>query len=341
MSVLMIDLEATKLTDADIDRIKHPAVAGIIIFSRNFENKNQLKALIDEVRSKKENLLIAVDYEGGRVQRFRQQFTILPAMRDLGYAYEKDSQQALVMSKKIGWLISKELGSVDIDFSFTPVLDIDYASSSIIGDRAFHHNQAIISELANALIEGLSLGGMQGVGKHFPGHGFIKEDTHLETAVDRRELDQIIQQDVGVFKETIKKNLYGVMSAHVVYEKCDKRPSTFSNFWINDVLKNTLNFDGLVFSDDLSMKAAVNYSPSISTRVNEAFLAGIDIALICNSPQDVDRVLEEIKSENYEILIKKLKKMRLDKKKNKISTFEGQSLKMIQDEVSFFTNHYN
>lgn len=232
MSVLMIDLEATKLTDADIDRIKHPAVAGIIIFSRNFENKNQLKALIDEVRSKKENLLIAVDYEGGRVQRFRQQFTILPAMRDLGYAYEKDSQQALVMSKKIGWLISKELGSVDIDFSFTPVLDIDYASSSIIGDRAFHHNQAIISELANALIEGLSLGGMQGVGKHFPGHGFIKEDTHLETAVDRRELDQIIQQDVGVFKETIKKNLYGIMSAHVVYEKCDKRPSTFSNFCV-------------------------------------------------------------------------------------------------------------
>jgi len=339
MSFLIVDIEASQLTSSDIRRIKHPSVAGIILFSRNYKNKNQLVKLIKDIRSVKENILITVDYEGGRVQRFKDQFTLIPAMRQLGFAYEKNKDQTLLLTKKIGWLISKELGEIDIDFSFTPVLDIDYASSSIIGDRSFHYQGAIISELAKALIDGLSMGGMQAIGKHFPGHGYIKEDTHLETAIDSRSYEEIKKHDIKVFMKTLDSNMSGIMTSHVIYEKCDKYPSTFSNFWINKILKQSLGFKGLIFTDDLSMSAAANFFPSITERLNKAFSAGIDIALICNA---FDRVDEALMNENWDYCEStsiKIKNMRLDKKKNDNCSFLGQSLNSIQEEVNFFTKN--
>src|SRR5210317_1471302 len=229
MSFLIVDIEASQLISSDIRRIKHPSVAGIILFSRNYKNKNQLVKLIKDIRSVKENILITVDYEGGRVQRFKDQFTLIPAMRQLGFAYEKNKDQTLLLTKKIGWL---------------------------------------------------SMGGMQAIGKHFPGHGYIKEDTHLETAIDSRSYEEIKKHDIKVFMKTLDTNMSGIMTSHVIYEKCDKCPSTFSNFWINKILKQSLGFKGLIFTDDLSMSAAANFFPSITKRLNKAFSAGIDIALI-------------------------------------------------------------
>lgn len=336
MSFLIVDLESTTLNKNDIEKIQHPNVVGIILFTRNFKTKSQLKKLVQDLRSYDKNLLVSVDYEGGRVQRFKEGFTPIPPMRLLGSEYEINKKNALLLAKKIGWVISKELGEIDIDFSFTPVLDIDYASSSIIGDRAFHFNCSVISELANSLIDGLFLGGMQAVGKHFPGHGFIKEDTHLETAIDSRKMEKIVNNDIKVFLDSIKSTMMGIMSSHVIYENCDKYPSTFSKFWINNFLKRTLNFKGLVFSDDLSMKAAIKFSPDITCRVNMAFDAGIDIALICNSPEDVSQVLRD-KNDFLEIDYKKLEIMRLNKVKNKNCTFMGQSLRDIQEEIANFT----
>ena len=309
----MIDLEALELTNSDIKRIKHPLVGGIILFSRNYENKFQLKELIISIRKIKKNILIAVDHEGGRVQRFHSDFTRIPKMSLIGKIYEKDKNRAKKIAKLIGWIIAEELAAVDIDFSFTPVLDIDYGSSSVIGDRAFHRNVKPVYELASYLSEGLGFGGMQSVGKHFPGHGFIKSDTHFEKGIDDRPLEKIQNNDMITFDRLIKTGIRGVMPSHIIYSSCDEKPAGLSKFWLQNQLRERLKFKGAIFSDDMSMKAAENSYNNITSRVHNALIAGCDMVLVCNDPNQVDILVNELKWVPDKESLKRIQSMKLNK----------------------------
>jgi len=313
MTCLMVDIEGLELFSNDIKRIEHPLVGGIILFSRNFKDKAQLKDLIISIRNVKHNLLIAVDHEGGRVQRFKNEFTSIPKMHAIGQIYQEDKNYANKIAKLTGWIISEELAEVGIDFSFTPVLDIDYGASSVIGDRSFHENIEPIIELASSLVEGLSFGGMQSVGKHFPGHGFIKADTHLESATDNRSLELIQNNDMLTFEKLIKIGIKGIMPSHIVYSSCDKNPSGLSRFWLQDQLRGRLKFMGAIFSDDMSMKAAEDSENNITLRVQNALIAGCDMVLVCNSPSEVDKLMEELKWKPDKTSIKRLQSMKLNK----------------------------
>ena len=317
MTCLMIDVASISLNSNDIRRIDHPLVGGVILFSRNYENREQLKSLVKSIREIKYDILIGVDHEGGRVQRFRDDFTQLPAMALLGNLFDEDPDEAIRIARLCGWLIAKELGDCDIDFSFTPVLDINYQSSSVIGNRAFHKEIQPIIYLATSLTEGLSEGGMQGVGKHFPGHGFIKADTHLEAGVDGRAFKDIKESDMLVFKTLIENGLEGIMPSHVIYSLCDDKPSGLSYFWLQEQLRKNLGFEGAIFSDDMSMQAAVFTEKDVTKRVLEALQVGCDMVLVCNAGEDVDIVLT-----NLDWLVSKeskfrIKSMGLNKKKNK------------------------
>ena len=316
MSCLMIDVASLSLDSNDIKRISHPLVGGVILFSRNYENKKQLKSLVKSIRKIKHNILIAVDHEGGRVQRFRDDFTQLPAMALLGSLFDKDPDEATRIAKLCGWLIAKELGGCDIDFSFTPVLDVNYESSSVIGNRAFHKEIQPTIHLANSLTEGLGQAGMQGVGKHFPGHGFIKADTHLEVGEDERAFEVIKESDMLVFKALIENGLKGIMPSHVIYSLCDDKPSGLSHFWLQDQLRKSLGFNGAIFSDDMSMQAAVFTEKNVTKRVLKALQAGCDMVLVCNAGEDVDIVLTHLDWPVSKKSQCRIKAMGLNKKKN-------------------------
>ena len=313
MTCLMIDIEGLGLIDSDIERIKHPLVGGIILFARNYQDKSQLIKLIISIRKIKQDLLIAVDHEGGRVQRFKDEFTNIPKMSTFGKIYQTDKKLANKIAKLSGWVIAEELAAIDIDFSFTPVLDIDYGSSSVIGDRAFHQDIDTICELASSLVEGLKFSGMQSVGKHFPGHGFIKADTHLECATDNRSLELIQNNDMLTFEKLIKIGIKGIMPSHIVYSSCDKNPSGLSRFWLQEQLRGRLQFMGAIFSDDMSMKAAEDSENNITLRVQNALIAGCDMVLVCNSPSEVDKLMEELKWKPDTASIKRLQSMKLNK----------------------------
>jgi len=313
MTCLMVDVEGLELVHNDIKRIEHSLVGGVILFSRNFKDKAQLKDLVISIRNVKHNLLIAVDHEGGRVQRFKHEFTRIPKMHAIGQIYQEDKNYANKIAKLTGWIISEELAEMDIDFSFTPVLDVDYGASSVIGDRSFHENIEPIIELASSLVEGLSFGGMQSVGKHFPGHGFIKADTHLESATDNRSLELIQNNDMLTFEKLIKRGIKGIMPSHIVYSSCDNNPSGLSKFWLQEQLRGRLQFTGAIFSDDMSMKAAEDSENNITLRVKNALIAGCDMVLICNSPREADKLMEELKWKPDTVSIKRLQSMKLNK----------------------------
>ena len=317
MTCLMIDIEGLSLINSDIKRINHPLIGGIILFARNYKNKSQLINLVKSIRQIKQNLIIAVDHEGGRVQRFKNEFTKIPEMKQIGKIYQKDKVYAKKIAKLIGWIIAEELAAIDIDFSFTPVLDVDYGSSSVIGDRAFHKEVEPISVLASSLVEGLNFGGMQSVGKHFPGHGFIKADTHTEVSIDDRSLETIQNNDMLTFNNLIKIGIKGIMPSHIIYSSCDQNPSGLSKFWLQDQLRNRLNFKGAIFSDDMSMQAAESSQKSITLRVQNALIAGCDMVLVCNSPNEVDKLIRELEWDINLESIKRLELMKLDRKKNK------------------------
>jgi len=319
MTCLMIDIEGLGLINSDIERIKHPLVGGIILFSRNYKDKSQLTKLIISIRKIKNNLLVAVDHEGGRVQRFKDEFTNIPKMSLFGKIYQKDKKLANKIAKLSGWVIAEELSAVDIDFSFTPVLDVDYGASSVIGDRAFHQDIDTISELASSLVDGLNVGGMQSVGKHFPGHGFIKTDTHLEVATDNRSLETIQKNDMLTFDRLIKKGVKGIMPSHVIYPSCDQSPAGLSGFWLQDQLRNRLRFEGAIFSDDMSMQAAKDSENNITLRVKKALLAGCDMVLVCNSPIELDKLLAELQWKPDIKSFKRLQLMRLNKARNNLT----------------------
>lgn len=284
---LMIDIAGIELTDLDRERLCHPLVGGIILFSRNYANREQLAALTEAIHALRQpRLLIAVDHEGGRVQRFREGFTRLPAMRTLGQLYDRDPQAALAAACDVGLVLASELRDCGVDYSFTPVLDLDYGPSRVIGDRAFHRDPAVVIALANALGEGLRQGGMGTCGKHFPGHGYVIPDSHVELPVDDRPL-LAMQEDLLPYRQL---PLDAVMAAHVIYDCVDCNTAVFSNKWIS-YLRNDLKFDGVVFTDDLSM-AGAGVVGDMLARVQTAWAAGCDMLLVCNAPDSVAQVLE-------------------------------------------------
>lgn len=279
---VMLDLESTRLTAEDKARLLHPLTGGVILFSRNYESAEQLTALTAEIHAlRTPQLLIAVDHEGGRVQRFRKDFTRLPAMRRLGEIWDRQPQRACHLAWQTGYVLAAELSTCGVDLSFTPVLDVDYGQSSVIGDRAFHRSPRAIGELAHNLMLGMKSAGMAAVGKHFPGHGHIQADTHFEIAIDNRTYAEIAKDDLVPFRQMIDSGLAGVMAAHVIYPGMDARPAGFSSFWLQNILRDELRFDGCIFSDDLSMRGTTGYG-SITERARSALQAGCDMVLVCN-----------------------------------------------------------
>ncbi|MFM2318468.1 MAG: beta-N-acetylhexosaminidase [Pseudomonadota bacterium] len=292
---LMLDLTGTTLTAEEVDLLAHPAIGGVIFFTRNYESIQQLTSLVKLVRMAAQRpLLLAVDHEGGRVQRFRRQFTVLPALARLGEQYATDPCAARQTAYRLGWLMAAELRVVDIDISFAPVLDLNYGSSQVIGDRSFHREPEIVSELAGAYINGMREAGMAATGKHFPGHGFVEADSHLAIPVDRRTQAQIMQTDVLPFARLIQQGLNAVMPAHVIYEQVDSQPAGFSSIWLQDILRGQLGFQGVIFSDDLSMEAA-GVVGGYAERAEAALAAGCDMILACNQRAGIIEILDRVK----------------------------------------------
>jgi beta-N-acetylhexosaminidase len=264
----------------------------VILFARNYASSAQLKALTAEIRAlRAPELLIAVDHEGGRVQRFREGFTPIPPMRTLGEAWDRDVAGAAREATRLGWTLAHELAAQGVDFSFTPVLDLDYGTSAVIGDRAFHRNPNAVAHLGAALVAGLAAGGMAAVGKHFPGHGFVAADSHVDVPVDGRELAALRAADLVPFGALVAAGLAGIMPAHVIYSAIDPHPAGFSRLWLREVLRGQLGFDGLIFSDDLGMAGARGAGDMVA-RAEAACAAGCDMVLVCNDPAGADEVLD-------------------------------------------------
>jgi len=293
---VMLDLSGLELTVAEKEMLRHPLAGGVILFARNFESTRQLAALTGEIRALREpQPLIAVDHEGGRVQRFHEGFTRIPPMRALGEGWGKNPSRARAAAEATGYVIAAELRSHGVDFSFAPVLDVDFGSSSVIGDRAFSDEPGVIAALAGAFVAGLTAGGAASVGKHFPGHGYVKADSHVAVPVDERGLGEIEAADLLPYRELIKQGLCGIMPAHVIYPEVDKRPAGFSPVWLKEVLRGRLGFGGMIFSDDLSMEGA-SVAGGVVQRAEAALAAGCDMVLVCNAPQAVAEVLDGLKA---------------------------------------------
>lgn len=288
---VVLDVKGTSLTADDRARLCHPLVGGVILFARNFESKAQVTALTREIRSlRAPPLLVSVDHEGGRVQRFRDGFTRLPPMRELGELWDLDVLGACKRATQIGRIIGSELRDVGVDLSFTPVLDLDYGRSEVIGDRSFHRDPRVVTMLTKNLMHGLLLAGMANCGKHFPGHGWAHADSHKEIPVDERELKQILADDAAPYG-WLGEALLSVMPAHVIYPKVDSAPAGFSKRWLREILRRKLGFSGLIFSDDLTMEGA-SVAGGIVDRANAALEAGCDMVLVCNRPDLADTLLD-------------------------------------------------
>jgi len=291
---VMVDLEGTILTEEEREMLTHPMVGGVILFTRNYESIEQLQYLIQQIHQiRSPRLLVAVDQEGGRVQRFREDFTRLPALARLGEIYQEDPQHARHCAEVTGWLMASELLALGIDISFAPVLDLDYGISTVIGDRAFHRSPEIVAELAHAYIIGMRRAGMMATGKHFPGHGAVHADSHSELPHDDRNFADLVNEDLLSFERLIHYDIAALMMAHVVYQQVDDKPASFSRIWIKDILRAQMGFQGAIFSDDLTMVAAHSVG-SYKQRAQQAMQAGCDMVLVCNSPIGRDEVLDNL-----------------------------------------------
>jgi beta-N-acetylhexosaminidase len=289
---LMIDVEGLTLSHLDRKRLKHPSVGGVILFSRNFSSRQQVAALCQQIHAlRSPALLIAVDHEGGRVQRFTKGFTALPAMALVGQRWLTDPLQATRIATSIGLVLAAELRQIGVDFSFTPVLDLDYGSSSVIGDRAFGRDPRVVTMLAKSVNHGLALAGMKNCGKHFPGHGYVRADSHTDVPIDKRSLKTILADDAAPYQWLGSPALSAVMPAHVIYPKVAPEPAGFSAFWLQTILRQRFAFDGVIFSDDLSM-AGARVMGSVGAAAHKALEAGCDMVLVCNAPDLIDLALQ-------------------------------------------------
>lgn len=306
---VMLDVAGPALTPLERRRLLHPLAGGVILFSRNYVSPEQLQSLTAEIHGlRTPALIIAVDHEGGRVQRFRAGFTALPAMRELGRHRDIDPVEARRLAREVGFVLAAELQAHGVDLSFTPVLDVDSGASSVIRDRAFHSDPHAITDLAGALIHGLQQGGMAAVGKHFPGHGHVIADSHHELPVDDRPFAAIESSDLVPFRRLIGSGLNGIMPAHVLYPRVDARPAGFSPVWLKEVLRDQLRFEGVVFSDDLSMEGASG-AGGIVQRAQAALAAGCDMVLACNDPDNADRLLDELQYTMSPVTLMRLARM--------------------------------
>ncbi len=292
----MVDIAGTDLTSEDVRLLSHPMVGSVILFSRNYRDAAQVAELTAAIRAiRTPHLLIAVDHEGGRVQRFREGFTRLPPSRLLGRRFEGDRREALRVTQSVAWLMASELRAVGVDFSFAPCIDLDYGVSEIIGDRAFHADADIVAALGVAYAAGMRDAGMAATAKHFPGHGAVVADSHTDLPVDRRTLVDM-EADLRPYRLLVQNNLSAIMAAHVVYPALDDLPASLSRRWIQDILRGDLKFHGCVFADDLSMAGAAAFG-GILQRVKLAFAAGCDVLPICNDRDAVQSVLEHFGAE--------------------------------------------
>ena len=312
---LIIDIAGLDLTAKDRQRLKHPLVGGIILFARNWRNREQLSSLCRDIKNVRNDLLICVDHEGGRVQRFKTDgFTHLPPMRALGEMWMNDSRggegsgamHATNAATACGYVLGAELRACGVDLSFTPVLDLDFGESSVIGDRSFGRDPRVVSLLAKSLMHGLQISGMANCGKHFPGHGFVKADSHIDIPVDKRSLKAILADDAAPYG-WLSTTLASVMPAHVIYPKVDSRPAGFSPKWLGDILRGQLGFCGAIFSDDLSMAGArlidgqqVSYTQAAAVALN----AGCDLVLLCNQSVDGGQAVDELLDGMTEALLR-------------------------------------
>ena len=301
---LMLDIDGTSLSNEDKDLLMNKHVGGLIFFSRNFESFNQITNLVHEIRNIKENIIIAVDQEGGRVQRFNKEFTKIPTMQEV--AKYANSNNDMSFLKEVGWLISSELIAAGIDLNFAPVLDIDDKTSSIIGDRAFANNALDVISLTSNFIDGMHEAGMKSTGKHFPGHGGIFEDSHIDLAEDHRELDELMGLDIKPYIELSNK-LDAIMCAHILFPNIDKYIPSYSRYWLKDILREKIKYNGLIFSDDLSMFGAGDLS--FANKAVKSIEAGCDMILVCNNRCQAINVVEAFEKNDID-LSKKIHLMR-------------------------------
>lgn len=290
---VVLDIAGTALNDDDRRRLRHPLTGGLILFARNWESRLQLTELTAEIKAIRPDVLICVDHEGGRVQRFRTDgFTHLPPMRVLGELWMRDAMAATDAATACGYVLAAELRACGVDFSFTPVLDLDHGPSGVIGDRAFHRDARVATLLAKSLMHGLLLAGMQSCGKHFPGHGYVAADSHVDVPVDKRSLKAILDDDARPY-EWLSTSLASVMPAHVIYPKVDAQPAGFSRRWLQDILRTRLGFTGAIFSDDLSMQGATVAGTAVQGAI-AALNAGCDMVLLCNQCLDGGAPVDEL-----------------------------------------------
>jgi len=292
---LMVDIAGKQLAAEDRDILRHPLVGSVILFTRNYENPEQLAALVADIRAlRSPPLLVAVDHEGGRVQRFRSGFSVLPAARRIGQEHDLDPRQGIAMARAVAWLRAAELRAVGIDFSFAPCVDLDFGVSEIIGDRAYHSDPEIVAKLAIATVQGMRQAGMAATAKHFPGHGAVVADSHLALPVDRRALADLAP-DLLPYRRLIANDLAAVMMGHVLFPAVDEVPASFSRRWVGDILRSELDFRGVVFADDLTMEGATVMG-GVVERADAALAAGCDVLPVCNRRASVVALLDGLKS---------------------------------------------
>lgn len=298
---LFLDLDGTELTQAESVLLKHPLIGGVILFGRNTKSADQVKTLIKEIREIRPELIISIDQEGGRVQRLKEGVTLLPPVKSVHTLFCLDHAQGLQAASQLGYLMAAEMRLLDVDLSFAPVLDVDYGRNSVIGNRAFATDHKAVTQLSEAYISGMADAGMTATGKHFPGHGWANADTHHADAIDDRPFAQLWDTDMLPFRRAIEKGMPAMMFAHVLYPECDSAPAGYSAFWMQKILRERLGFKGIIFSDDLSMKAAHSVG-GYGQRAEKALLAGCQAILCCNDREGTIEILSYLDASGYKAL---------------------------------------
>jgi beta-N-acetylhexosaminidase len=328
---LMLDVEGTVLSAQERERIAHPGVGGVILFARNIQDTDQVRALIAAMREVRPELIVAVDQEGGRVQRVKKGVTLLPPLARLGRWWDENPVQAMQGAREWGWLMAAEMLALGFDISFAPVLDLNVGRSRVIGDRAFHGTPQAVVALARSYIAGMHEAGMAATGKHFPGHGWVEADSHHAIPVDERGEADIRAQDLQTFAQ-LARDLDAVMPAHVIYQQVDAQPAGFSRYWLQQVLRSELRFEGVIFSDDLTMEGA-SVAGGYGERAAAALAAGCDMVLVCNNPAGAQTVLEYLDQHPASVDQARLQRMRARRRQDLATLIASDRYQTIQTDM--------